>query len=350
MERLRRKSAGRGGHYFPTSNTAVECVPTGCAVLDGVLGGGWALGHVANIVGDQSSGKTLLAIEACANFHACAPRGKIWYRESEAAFDVAYAKGLGLPLDKVNFGPQGEDTQWDTVEDIFEDLERKLDYLTRVGKARREKGLKPRPGLYIVDSLDALSSRAELTRKINEKTYGTEKAKSMSELFRRLVRKARRARCAIIIISQTRDKIGVVFGEKHTRTGGKAMNFYAYQILWLSHMKTHFKKIMGIRQASGVRVRARAKKNKLTLPNRQCDFDIKFGWGIDDFATSLAWLKQAKQLKQIGLTNRGMEAYLKEIKTLDKVELRKRSKQIRDVVLGVWSSMADRMRPKVSKY
>lgn len=338
----RKKTIGRGGVYFPTSNTTIECVPTGCAVLDGVLGGGWALGQVVNIVGDESTGKTLLAIEACANFHACDPNGKIWYRESEAAFDTEYARTLGLPLEKVSFGSRGTKTRWATVEDIFEDLESKIEYLELKGKGR--------PGLYIVDSLDALSSRAELGRQLNEKTYGTEKAKSMSELLRRLGARAQAVRCLIMIVSQTRDRIGVTFGEKKTRAGGKALNFWAYQILWLSHRKTYFKKVMGVRQASGVRVCARAKKNKLTAPHRQCEFDIKFTWGIDDFKTSLDWLKLTKNLKLINLTSRGMKAYLAEIKTLDRAELKKRSKQIRDAVLSVWNSMAERMRPKVSKY
>lgn len=350
VERLRRKTGTGRGVYFPVSSTSVQCVPTGCSVLDGVLGGGWVLGRPINIVGDSSTGKTLLAIEACANFHACSPKAKIYYREAEGAFDTPYAGHIGLPLDAVDFGPEGIDTVWDTVEDIFEDLDGILSKRVEIDTKLRKKGKRILPSMYVIDSLDALTSRAEAARGLNEKTYGTEKAKAMSELFRRLCRKARQVRCLIIVISQTRHKIGVTFGEKKTRAGGDALQFYSYQVLWLSHIKTLFKKISGIRQASGIRVLARCKKNKLTMPHRQCEFEIKFAWGIDDIKISVEWLKQTKSLSLLGIKQSQVEKYIRETKRMDRAELRVRSKLIRDSVLQVWDGMAAKMRPKQSKY
>ena len=105
----------QGGDYFPSLTAGVEYIPTGCSLLDCVLGGGWARRRISNIVGDKSVGKSLLAIEACANFAQLEPKGKIFYREAEAAFDEPYAEGLGLPLKRVDFGPEGIDTVWDTV-------------------------------------------------------------------------------------------------------------------------------------------------------------------------------------------------------------------------------------------
>ena len=126
----------------------------GGTILDCVLGGGWAYNRVSNIVGDKSTGKTLLAIEACANFARLNPRSRIVYAECEASFDEDYAERLGLPLDRVDFP---EDL--DTVEDLFEDLESRLDTPSRL--------------MYVIDSLDAISDRAEQGRKIDQGTYGT---------------------------------------------------------------------------------------------------------------------------------------------------------------------------------
>jgi recombination protein RecA len=330
------------GNYFPHTSKQVLCIPSGCAVLDGVLCGGWALGRVTNIVGDKSSGKTLLAIEACANFARIAPKGKgrIWYRESEAAFDEDYAIQLGLPIERVNFGPKGMESQWDTVEDIFEDLQKKLDILERTGEF----------GLYVIDSLDALSTRVELDRKIDQGTYGQEKPKLMGQIFRRLVRRVKKSKMCVLVISQTRDKIGVVFGEKHTRSGGKALDFYASVIIWLHHIKTLTQTINGIKQAKGVRIMAKTKKNKLGNPFRSCDFDIRFGYGMLDLEASLDWLAKAKRLHRVGLKPRGLEAFIRATRRAPRAERLEIHAEVRDAVLGVWKEMAQRMLPKESKY
>src|SRR6202011_42211 len=104
---------------------------SGCTLLNLAMSelgenGGWPFGRVVNIVGDKSTGKTLLAEEAMANLLKLYPKSKAYYRESEAAFDAAYAKALGLDTGKVDFGPDGEDSIWSTIEDVFEDLDRVL--------------------------------------------------------------------------------------------------------------------------------------------------------------------------------------------------------------------------------
>src|SRR5271166_4934530 len=108
------------GNYFTAPKTNLEFIASGCKVFDCALGGGWPLGRISNIVGDKSSGKTLIAIEACANFSRQFPNGQIYYRESEAAFDTGYAQALGMPEEKVDFG----DDEFITVEDLFEDMEK----------------------------------------------------------------------------------------------------------------------------------------------------------------------------------------------------------------------------------
>ena len=190
---------------------------TGCTLLNCVLGGGWAYSRVANIIGDKSTGKTLLAIEACANFALENPTGKIVYVEAEAAFDEDYAESLGLPLGRVEF-PDGIDT----VEDVFEDLDKRMAEDVRT--------------LYIIDSFDALSDRDEAKRAIDQGSYGQSKQKKTSELFRRMIQRFKRSNVTLLIISQVRDAIGVAFGDKLKRSGGRALDFYATHALWLAHL------------------------------------------------------------------------------------------------------------------
>src|SRR5215813_4004785 len=91
------------GHYFSRRSNSIEFIPSGAAVLDCTLGGGWPLSRISNIVGDESTGKTLMAIEACANFAQMYEKVNIYYRESESAFDEPYAEALGMPVDRVQF-------------------------------------------------------------------------------------------------------------------------------------------------------------------------------------------------------------------------------------------------------
>lgn len=263
----------KGGLYFLTPKENVEFIQTGCTLLDCVLGGGWALGRIANIVGDRSTGKTLLALEAMANFLRQYPHGIVRYNECEAAFDTAYARALGVPFQNVKLIEN-----CDTVEAFFKDLDHFL-----------EDDLQPK--LYILDSLDALSSSAEQDREIDAGSYGDGKAKKMSEVFRRMAQKLSRARCCLIIISQVRDNIGVTFGDRHTRSGGKALDFYASQILWLAHLKTLTKQVNKISRPVGLVIRARCRKNKVGLALRECEFEVTFGYGVEDEKASLDWLK-----------------------------------------------------------
>lgn len=326
----------------PEFNLAkAPCISTGCSLLDCVLGGGYARGRIINIVGDKSVGKSLLAIEACANFHKESPPGKIFYRESEAAFDEPYARTLGLPPDVVDFGPDGLDSSWDTLEDIFEDLDRCLD-------ACKEADI---PGLYIVDSLDALSSRAELDRKPGDATFGLEKQKLLGQLFRKLVRRIKQQDFCVIIVSQVRDKIGVVFGEKHTRTGGKALDFYASQILWLSHLGIINQTVKGAKRATGVRIKAKCKKNKIGKPFRECEIILDFGYGIDDIESGIDWLEQNKALSRLGINSpKEVTAFFKKVDDASTEEFEELRQQVRAAVIAEWAVVEGNFAPKRRKY
>lgn len=287
--RLSSKASARisdGGNYFGKPKSR-EFVRSGCKVLDLVLGGGWAEGRIANIIGDKSSGKTLLCIEAAANFDKkYKSDGRIFYREVEAAFDTDYAEALGMPVERVDFGENAEPIF--TVEDLFEDMERTLD------------AVKDMPSLYIVDSLDALSDREELSRTIDKGTYGTNKPKKIGELFRRLTQRMAKANMTMIIVSQVRSKIGITFGETTTRSGGRALDFYSSQFIKLAHMGIINRTVSGLKRAAGVEIRAKSTKNKIGLPFRDCQFNILFGYGIDDMEACLGWLSDSNSLKDAG--------------------------------------------------
>lgn len=338
VARVRLPTPARQNNYF-ANDARVRCIASGCSVLDCVLGGGWARGRVSNIVGDKSVGKSLLAIEACANFAREEPRGLIFYREAEAAFDVPYAENLGLPEGRVDFGPEGIGTAWDTIEDIFEDLEKQIALC-------KSKGV---PGLYIIDSLDALASRAELAMAIDKGSYGGEKPKMLGKLFRQLIRKLRDVDMTVIVVSQIRDKIGVTFGEKKTRSGGKALDFYAVQILWLSHLGIINQTVRKVVRATGVRIKAKCKKNKISAPFRECEFEIAFGYGVDDIGAGVEWLEEVGAVKRL-VGDLKVEAFMKHAYSVKGAELTEVRNQVREAVIAEWAKVEKRFAPTQRKY
>jgi len=330
-----RKESERAGNYFLKKTSSHRFVSSGCVLLDCVLGGGFPIGRIVNIVGDKAVGKTLLAIEAIANFHREYPQGKIWYRETEAAFDTEYARMLGLPVEDVDFG----DHKFFTVEDIFDDIRQCIKSIE-----------KENVGIYILDSLDALSDKAELERDMDQGTYGATKAKKMSELFRRVSQLLEDSNILLIIISQVRDKIGVMFGEKHTRSGGRALDFYASQILYLSQLKKISKTVNKIKRPVGVYVSALCKKNKIGMPYRSCEFPIIFSFGIDNLAACTEWLKSVDRLEEAGLGEVNISSLSCRSKGISVDTYFKYDKKVRQIVPKVWKELEQEFMPTFGKY
>lgn len=336
IKRVRATEPEPEQNYFAHPKTGLKFIPSGCKTLDLALGGGWARGRVANIVGDKSTGKTLLCIEASANFAMLEKKGKIRYREAEAAFDNSYAKALGMPIDRIDFGQN--DKAFETVEDMFEDLQRVVD------------GAKS-PELVIVDSLDALSDRKEAARDMDDGTYGTGKAKMMSELFRRLVRKMHNKDVTLMIVSQVRDKIATMsFGRNTTRSGGRALDFYASQVLYLAHVGRLVKTIAGQKRPTGVKVQAKLDKNKVALPFREAAFSIRFGYGIDDAQACVDWLKETNSLKLAGIKVDEVPNYLDYMLSLSMEKEAEEIAFLRGIVEQRWYEIEGKMLTPRSKY
>lgn len=333
-ERVARERVEGGGSYFAAPKTQLSFIPSGSKLLDLALGGGWVEGRMANIIGDKATGKSLLCIEACANFVRKYKDGKIWYRECEAAFDPQYAQALGMPLKHVEFGDK-----FNTVEDFYEDLSDLC-----------QKAKKGVPGLYILDSLDSLSDRSEMDRDIDQGSFGAAKAKKMSELFRRLVRNMEKARITLIIVSQIRDNIGVTFGKSWTRSGGRALDFYSSQTLVLSQKGTDKKTIRGVERPVGIQLRAKLDKNKVSLPFRQVDFGLSFGYGIDDIPACLEWLKSVKALDALEIGKDDIKGFLKTLDRMDDDDYDKAVRRIHWVVERQWYEIEASFMPKRKKY
>lgn len=323
--------------YFASKESKnLEWVSSGCSLMDCVLGGGYVLGRMVNIVGDKSTGKTLLAIEASANFKRSYPDGVIRYTETEAAFDEGYAEALGMPTGCVDFA-----TGIRTVEEFFEDLEKTL------------KELNGRPGLYILDSLDALSDKAEQERKIDDGSYGGSKPKKLGELFRRMVKQIEESRLLLVVISQIRDKIGVTFGERHTRSGGKALDFYASHIIWLHELQKLKRTISNVERVYGISIRAKCKKNKVGLPFRECDMPIIFGYGVDDLTAGVEWLLEIKRddlVAELGMSKAGYKVRINNLRSKGGAEAAELRSRIASVVRSEWEKIETSFLPAAKKY
>jgi recombination protein RecA len=353
-----------GGDGLWHKKANIKFLNTGCTLLNLTVSadpaGGWPFGRIVNIIGDKSTGKTLLAEEAMANCLRQYPLGKIHYRESEAAWDADYAEALGLDTDRIDFGPDGKESIWSTIEDVFEDLDKCLTAIEDEVKAfatdLRKKNRKIKladaltagqkaivPSLYIIDSLDALTSDSEIARDIREGAYNLGKQKLVNELFRKYRKRLREAQMCLIIISQTRQKIGpMIRGVSYRRVCEDPLNFFSSVVIYLSELGKLKKKIKSgdkeLWRTTGIIVKVRCDKNKIASPHGECTFTIRFRYGIDDELSSLDYLKDVDRLDAAG--------YEQKPSDLDAVD----SGKLRSVVTSVWRDLDERITPVKGKY
>jgi recombination protein RecA len=320
--------------YFVSEKPGINFISSGCTLLDCALGGGYAIGRIVNIVGDKSTAKTALAAEAMINFLLKYPEGQVRYCETEAAFDSSYAAAMGLQIEKVDFGdPEKPIT---TVEDFAKDFDKFL------ALCLKEK----LPGIYVVDSLDALSDEAEMERDVGEASYGMAKAKMLSEFFRKKAREIEQSQVLLLVVSQVRENIGVTFGEKYRRAGGKALDFYASQIFWLSAVKPLKRTIAKIERTYGVMILAKVKKNKVGLQFREASFDFIFGFGVDDVGASIRWLNEVGHLEG----DVKPKEYIELLGQMTDADYNKERQQLSKQVKQAWAEVETSFLPTRSKY
>ena len=275
----------------------IEAIPTGALSLDIALGiGGVPRGRIIEVYGPESSGKTTLALHVVAEAQKMG--GEAAFIDAEHALDPVYAKNLGVDIDNLIV------SQPDTGEQALEITES----LVRSGAL----------DVIIVDSVAALVPKAEIDGDMGDSHMGLQ-ARLMSQALRKLAGAINKTKTVIIFINQLREKIGVMFGNPETTTGGRALKFYA-------SVRMDIRKIENIKQDGefkGSRVRVKVVKNKVAPPFREAEFDVVYGEGISkvgnilDMAVNLDIIEKAGSWfsyngERIGQGRENVKKYLKE--------------------------------------
>jgi recombination protein RecA len=271
------KSCGKGSIMKMGADTPkirIDAIPTGAINLDAAIGvGGIPRGRITEVYGPESSGKTTLCLHVVAN--AQKTGGVTAYIDAEHALDTEYARKLGVDVDNLLI------SQPDTGEQALEIC----DILVRSGAV----------DVVVIDSVAALVPKAEIEGEMGDAHVGLQ-ARLMSQALRKLTGAIARSRTSVIFINQLREKIGVMFGNPETTTGGKALKFYA-------SVRLDIRRIGPVKEKEdviGSHVRVKVVKNKVAPPFKQAEFDIMYAEGISHASLVLDIAAEANIIEKSG--------------------------------------------------
>jgi len=326
------------------SNTPVPVLSTGSTLLNLACGGtphaGWAMGKYYLVVGDATAGKTFLAMsvmaEACHN--PAFDKHKLIYDNVESGCDMDLDRLFGARLRKRMGSPQNSGKSSEFIEDFYYSM---------------DAAMSAGPVIYILDSMDSLTSQKEETHFQDEKaatakgkeatgTFGVSKAKRKSDFLRRCMSRLRDTGSILIILSQTRDNLGFGF-EKKTRSGGNALKFYATLELWASVRGKLKKKYKGKDRVIGITSRWTLKKNRISGRLGQVDFNIYPSFGIDDVGSCVDYLVDEGFWEVSGRTIKatGLKMEFARDKLIDQIEAEGMEAKLRDLVGKCWDDIED---------
>lgn len=263
-------------------------ISTGAAMMDVAISnrpyGGIPVGRITEITGLEQSGKSLLSAHILAETQK--QGGVAVLIDTETAVSREFFDAIGVDVSKLLY------VSVDTVEDIFETIE------TIIEKVRTSE--KDKLVTIVVDSVAAASTKKEMESDYDKDGYATDKAIIISKAMRKITNVIGRQKIAVIFTNQLRQKLGVMFGDPWTTSGGKALAFHASVRLRLKNVGQIKTKIGGQDKVVGISVRAQVVKNRLGPPLRSADFEIYFDRGIDNYGSWLTVLKENKLVKQGG--------------------------------------------------
>jgi len=263
-------------------------VSTGSTILDIAISnrpnGGLPFGRIVEIMGQSSSGKSLLAAHIAAETQKIG--GYVVYYDTEAAMSKKFASVIGIDLSKMIYA------QIETVEEIFESMEKLIEKIRK-----RDSSV---PVTFIVDSVMGATTKVEMESDYDKDGWATAKAIVLSKAMRKITNLIAKQKILLVLTNQLRDKLGVTFGNNETTSGGKAIGFHSSVRLKMKNVGQIKGKVNNVEQVIGAEVLVQVVKNRIGPPFRATKFSVYFESGIDDIDSWLTIMKDYDLVKSAG--------------------------------------------------
>ena len=348
MKKLKEQMIRRNKRSFIKKEDSRLLVPSGSIMLNlacsDTINGAYVVGKVVNLIGDSSSGKTLLALSGLAEMvkNSKFDEYRLIYDDAENACEFGIEKLFGKKVfDRVEPAYKDSNNNWcpsDTIEAFYANVQEILN--------------SKKPFIYVLDSLDSIGSFEEKERaeeildairkdKGISGSYRMQKARLLSEILRNIVKSIKDTKSLVLIVSQTRDDIGSRFGAK-TRSGGRALKFYSSHEIWLS-VKDDLKKGDYIIGREG---KVKIAKNKLTGKLRRVGFKLYYDYGVDDIGDSIDYLitNDYWQLKKRTILVEDFKVELTRDVLIEYIEKENKEKELFNLVQNKWNEIEEGLK------